>query len=175
MRHGDELALPADVNITFAIGQRCMKQRHVGPKRRQQHNRVVVAERIVDNFPVRAMGQQIRADQPAQRHERHAFFCRLKLRVQRRAGRVTHLDGTGQDGHGKARRRTEFAEADGRVVEDLERLHGGRVFQEGLLMNALGVHDEVAQVRGDDRPAARLERPEQVVPPLEPAELGTTP
>src|SRR5439155_16991247 len=54
----------------------------------------------------------------------------------------------------------------------LERLHRRFVFQQRLVMDfAVLVFDEVPQVRGDQWPAARLEFLEEVIPPLEPAEL----
>src|SRR5262249_56256975 len=61
----------------------------------------------------RAVRERVRADEPAQRHERHALLCRLKGGVQRRAGRVLHLDRARGDGGGEARRRAELGEADG--------------------------------------------------------------
>src|ERR1700682_6313578 len=58
MRHGNELALDADKDIAGAIGHGRVEQDDVGLERRQQHDRIVVAERIVENFPVRAVGAE---------------------------------------------------------------------------------------------------------------------
>ena len=120
MRHGDKFALGADENIAGAVGHRRVKQDDVGRERRQQHDRIVIAERIVDDFPVRPMRQHVGADQPAQRHERHALLGGLELRVQRRAGGVEHADRAGEDRGGEARRRAEFAEADGGGLQRLD-------------------------------------------------------
>jgi hypothetical protein len=98
----------ADPDIAVAVGERCVEQRDVGLERRQQHDRVVVAERIVDHLPVRPVRQHVRADQAAQRHERNALLGRLERRVQGGAGGVLDSDRARGDRRREARRRPEF-------------------------------------------------------------------
>ena len=85
-----ELALAPDPDIAVPVGHRRVEQRDIGLDRRQQHDRVVVAERIVDHLPVRPVLEHVGADQSAQRHERHALLGGLEAGVQRRAGRILH-------------------------------------------------------------------------------------
>jgi len=86
----------------------------------QKHDRIVRAEGIVDDPPIRAVSYEIRADEAAQRHERDAFFARFERRVQRRAGCVFHADRARGDGGGEARRLAELAEAHGRGFDGLD-------------------------------------------------------
>ena len=65
VRHGRELAIAADPDVAVAIGERRVEQRDVGLDRRQQHDRIVVTERIVDDLPVLATREHVGADQPA--------------------------------------------------------------------------------------------------------------
>src|SRR5262249_36479608 len=51
MRHGHELAGRPDPDIAVRIRHGSMEQRDVGFDRRQQHDRVVVGERVVDDAP----------------------------------------------------------------------------------------------------------------------------
>ena len=99
-------------HVAGAVRHAGMEQRDVRLDRRQQHDRIVIAERIVDHAPVRPVLEDVGADQPAQRHERHALLGRLHGGVERRAGRVLHADGPAEDRGGEARRRAELAEAD---------------------------------------------------------------
>ena len=66
IRHRRELALSADPDVAVAIGHRRMKQGDIRPDRREQNDRVVLAEGIVDHAPVGPVLGQIRSDQPAQ-------------------------------------------------------------------------------------------------------------
>jgi hypothetical protein len=70
MRHRGEIALAADPYVAEAIRHRRVKQGNVARKRRQQHDRVIDAERIVDHAPVRPLAQHVGSDQSAQRNER---------------------------------------------------------------------------------------------------------
>ena len=120
MRHGGELAVAADPDIARAIGERGVEQRDIGPDRRQEHDRIVLAEGVVQNFPVRALRDEVGADQPAQRHERNALFRRLERGMQRGAGRVLDAERARGHGGGEARRRAEFAEAHRRGLDRLD-------------------------------------------------------
>jgi hypothetical protein len=71
----------ADEDVAGAIGKRGVEQHNVRLQRRQQHDRVVIAERIIEDFPVGPVSQHIRADEAAQGHEWHALLGGLKLRV----------------------------------------------------------------------------------------------
>ena len=117
MGHGGELALAADPDIAGAVGHGRVHQHHVGLDRRQQHDRIVRAERIVDHPPVRPVNENVGADDAAQRHERHALLRRLERCMQSRAGRVLHADGRRRDRGDKPRRRSELAEAHGGCLE----------------------------------------------------------
>ena len=75
------------------------------------YDRVAVGERIVDDPPVGTNGENVGAENPAQRHERHALLGGLKGGVQRRAGGLAHLDAAVEHRIGETRRRAELAKA----------------------------------------------------------------
>ena len=106
------------------------------------------------DFPVRPMRQHVRADQPAQRHERHALLGGLKLRMQRRAGGVHHADRAGEDRGGEARRRAEFAEAD---RGGLQRLDAAGADQQVRLQGRCRQRDQMQTLDAapDQRPRRR--------------------
>ena len=120
MRHGRELAVAPDEHVAGAVRHAGMEQRDVRLDGGQQHDRIVIAERIVDHAPVRPVREDVGADQPAQRHERHALLGRLHRGVERRAGRILHPDGPAEDRGSEARRQAELAEADGRGFQRLD-------------------------------------------------------
>ena len=68
-------------------------------------------ERIVDHLPVRPVREHVRADEPAQGHERNALLGGLKRGMQRRACCVLHAVAACQNCGHKARRRPQLAEA----------------------------------------------------------------
>ena len=56
----NQLALQANVDIAVPISHRSVEpSTHIRTQRRQQHDRIVVAERIVDHLPVRAMREDV--------------------------------------------------------------------------------------------------------------------
>ena len=93
-----------------------MEQRDVRPDRRDQEQRSV-AIGIVDHAPVGAMRDQVRADHAAQRQERHALLGRLQARMDRRAGRIAHLDRPRPYGGNEARRRPVLVEGHRRRLD----------------------------------------------------------
>src|SRR5215831_6182348 len=65
-----------------------MEQRHVWSNRGQQHDGIVLNKWIVHHPPVRAMSEDVRADDAPKRHEWNALLRRLERRVQRRASSI---------------------------------------------------------------------------------------
>src|SRR5271166_1878098 len=63
------------------------------------------------------------------------------------------------------------AQPDRRIAENVERFHRRLVFQERLIVNAAVEFHEVAEVGGNQWPAACLELLHEVIAALEPAEL----
>src|SRR4051812_12065094 len=78
MRHRRELTAAADPHIAGAIGHRGVEERDIRADRRQQDDRVArCREGIVDDAPIRSMGDEIGADEAPQGHEGNALLCRL--------------------------------------------------------------------------------------------------
>jgi len=65
MRHQHQLAPDADPDIALAIGLSGMKEGNIRSNRRGQQDRIVVAERVVHDLPVRTVGHEIRAEDTA--------------------------------------------------------------------------------------------------------------
>src|SRR5580704_13936323 len=59
MRHRHQLAMAPDADIALPIGERCMKQRDVGPDRGQRHDAVAGSEGVLDDLPIRAAREEV--------------------------------------------------------------------------------------------------------------------
>ena len=90
-----------------------MKERYVGPNGRQQHDRIVLAEGIVDDPPIRAHFEQVRTDDAAQRREGASHLRRAERRVNRGTCRILDDDRTACGRGGKTRRLPQLAETHG--------------------------------------------------------------
>ena len=106
MGDGGAFTPPPDPDIAFLIGHGGVEADKIRVEGWQQHNRVFAIRRegVWHHFPIRPIGQDIAADQPAQRHEGHAFFSGLQHGVNGGAGGINHLDGAGAQGSAEARR-----------------------------------------------------------------------
>ena len=91
-----------------------------GLMRGKEHDRIVVAVRVVDRLPFAPVRHKVRADQSAQRHEGNALHRCFHRGVDRGAGGVLHLQWAREHRSGETRRRAEFAHADGGSFQRLD-------------------------------------------------------
>ena len=120
VRHRHELPAHADPDVAVAIGHGCVEEGDVGLDRGQQQDGIACFERVVDHPPVAAVGLDVRAQDPAQRNERHALLGRLQAGVDGRAGRVADRDEAARDGLAEARSQAVFAERHRRCLDDAD-------------------------------------------------------
>ena len=110
MGDGGAFTPPPDPDIAFLIRHQRMEEHEIRVECGQQHNRVFALRRegVGYHFPIRPIGQDIAADQAAQRHEGHAFFGGLQHGVNSGAGGINHLDLPRAQGSAEARREAGF-------------------------------------------------------------------
>ena len=89
MRHCHQLTLQTDPDIAVCIRLQGVKQRDIRFDGWEDHDRIagaVLRQGIIDRPPVRPHAREVRADDAAQRHERHALFGGLQAGVNGGAG-----------------------------------------------------------------------------------------
>jgi hypothetical protein len=152
LRHPQQIAAAADEDVALAVGARGVEERDVGMDRRHDEDPVAGGERVVDHLPVGAVGEEVGADHPAQRHERHALDAGEQARVNRGTGRVEHAQAAVAHRLREPRRGAVLAERDRR---GLDRRDAARADQNVGLDAARRQADEVQPLRAAPHERAR--------------------